>query len=314
MKPAALPATGAVLWVLALLWLRPALLIALLLLGPFVVVALAFGLVGPLRPGARWASAWRALRILQLPAAAAVAVSFHEPEGMVAAAWTLPWLAFAGLLALAALVRATGHGWRPIGELSIDAGLAFVAVGAMWLTVSRSGLTVLGFGNPIALLTAAHFNLAGIAVPVLAGLAARRLPGSLAAWSCFGAISGLPVVAAGITLHAQGVHVVNSLAVDYFAAAMMLLVAQHARLALRPGSPAVRLLFGLSAATLPVGMALAVLYAASELTGHVISIDTMVHTHAVLNAFGFAVAALLAWWATPVPESAASPVPAAASA
>jgi hypothetical protein len=258
------------------------------------------------RPGPPWEKAWSALRLVQPVAAACAAVSFHFEEGVTAALWTLPWLAFAGLVALGGLVRFLAHRGRPLAELAVDAGLAFLAVGGVWLAVSRWGQPVAGFGNPIALLTAAHFNLAGIAVPVLAGFAARRLPGRHASLVCFGAITGLPVVATGITLQAQGVERVNTVAVAYFVVAMVLLALLHARLALRPGPAAHRFLLALSAASLPAGMALAMLYASSELTGFAITIDTMARTHAVINVFGFALPALAAWWAD-VPAASPSP-------
>jgi len=300
-------AAGLALWVVALLWIQPSLLVGLMLVGPFVAVPLVLALLPPPRPGAGWAKAWQALRVLQAPAAIGFALSFRHGEGTTAALWTLPWLGFAGLVALAGLVRFLRHRGRPMAEMAIDAGLAFLLVGGIWLTVSRSGQEVLGFGNPIALLTAAHFNLAGIAVPVLAGLAARRLPGRLGTLAALGAVSGLPVVAAGITLQAQGVRLVNTVAVAYFVAAMLLLAALHARLALRPAPPASRLLWGLSAAALPVGMALAMAYAASEVTGYAISVGTMARTHAVINVFGFALPALVAWWVVDQEEPSPSP-------
>lgn len=286
---------GLALWGASGLWLRPSLLVFLLLFGPFVVVPLVMGLLPAPRDGPRWDQAWNALRWLQLPAALAIVPAFRADAGLLAAAWTVPWLGFAGLVALCALVRFISHRMRPLAEVAIDAGLAFLFVGAIWLTVSRSGETVLGFGDPIALLTAAHFNLAGIAVPVIAGLAARRLPGQLASLTAFGAISGLPVVAAGITLQAQGVRYVNTLAVGYFVVAMVLLAVMNARLSLaEPGWP--KPLWAVSAAALPIGMALAMVYASSEITGVAIRIDTMARTHAVINVFGFTLPALAAWW------------------
>jgi hypothetical protein len=304
---------GSALWLASLLWLQPPLIVGLLLVGPFLVVPLVLAMVPAPRPGPAWEKPWSVLRLLQAPAAICVAVSFHFGEGAVAALWTLPWLGFAGLVALGGLVRFLAHRGRPLAELAVDAGLAFLAVGGVWLAVSRWGHPVAGFGNPIALLTAAHFNLAGIAVPVLAGLAARRLPGRHASLACFGAISGLPVVAAGITLQAQGVERVNTVAVAYFVAAMLVLALLHARLAVRPGPAVRRFLLGVSAASLPVGMALAMLYASSELTGLVITIETMARTHAVINVFGFALPALAAWWAD-VPDAAPAVGPRAAAA
>lgn len=297
-------ATGLALWIVLCLWLRPELMVVLLLVGPLTIVPLCLELMAPPRG---WQAYWSALRWLQLAAALAVVVSFRLPEGLAAAAWTAPWLAGAAIMALAALLRFLQRRGRPVIDLGIDAGLAFVFVGAFWLTVSRSGYSFLGFGNPIALLTAAHFNLAGIAVPLLASLAARTLGGRLSTVTVLASVSGLPVVATGITLQAQGVPHVNTLAVAYFSVGMLLLSFQHARLALRGGPVAPRALWAVAAIALPIGMVLAMAYAAAPWTGHSISIDLMLRTHAIINVFGFALPAVLAWWLARPMASPASP-------
>lgn len=304
MKVPANAIIGIPLWIAAWLWLSPPLVVGLLLGGPFVAVPLALHLIGAPRNGPTWDNAWRALQWAQLPAAVTVAIAFRFEAGLAAALWTLPWLAFAGVAALAGLVRVIGHRGRPLGELAIDAALAFLLVGGFWLTVSRWGQPVAGFGDPIALLTAAHFNVAGVVVPVAAGLCARRLPGPLATATAVVAITGMPAVAVGITLQQQGIEIVNAVAVAYFALGMLGLSLLHAHLAKEAGSPgSARLLWAISAASLPIGMALAVVYATGPLTGYGLTIDQMARSHAIVNLFGFALAAMLAWTlASPGPQ------------
>jgi hypothetical protein len=294
---------GTVVWVAVLAWIRPDLQTALLLLGPLVATPLVLGLAHPGGPRAHLRGAWRAALLLQLPAAACAAVSFSMAPGLSAAAWTLPWLAFATFLAILALLRFVGHRGWPLREDAIDAGLAFLLVGASWLTIERRGEPFLGYEGPIVFYTAAHFHFAGLVLPVLGGLAARAMPNRLSEAVCAALVVGMPFVAVGIMVEQQqGIPWVNVAAVTWFTAAAVGLILMQAGLAVRPGPAAARLLWGLSAACLPVGMALASLFVYGNAFGGLrLTYDQMVHTHAILNVLGFAVPGLVAWTVAGVP-------------
>ena len=84
---------------------------------------------------------------------------------------------------------------------SIDAGCAMLPIGGGWLVLSRLGVSVLGFEEPIILLTAVHFHYAAFATLVLVGLAGRfTRDGAAYRAIAAGAVSGPPLLAAGITL------------------------------------------------------------------------------------------------------------------
>jgi uncharacterized protein (UPF0548 family) len=297
---------GLALWVASLAALHPPVQVAIFLAGPLVAAPLALGLAHPGGPRAPLRGRWAVALALQLPAAAGVVASFALAPGAPAALWTLPWLAFAVLLALLALLRFLEHGARPLPEVAVDAGLAFLLVGAFWLTFSRWGKPFLGFGEPIEFLTAAHFHFAGLVLPVLGGLAGRALPGRLAALTALGVVAGMPLVAVGIITQQQGIMWVNQAAVSILALATLGVIALQSRLAVGRGPVLARALWGVSAAALPVGMTLAVLWAYGGFGQVSLSVDGMVRTHAVLNVFGFALPGLLAWTLAGVPEPAPS--------
>ena len=292
-------------WLVALAWIQPPLEVALLLLGPLVAAPLVLGLAHPGGPRANLEGRWKVALALQLPAALCVAVSFALPVGGQAAAWTLPWMAFAVLLVGLAFLRFLEHGFRPAAEIAVDAGLAYLLVGAFWLTFSRWGQPFLGYAEPIEFLTAAHFHFAGLALPVLGGLASRALPGRFSAAIALGLVAGMPLVAAGISTQRYGIEWVNVFGVAWITVAAVGLIVLQARLALRPGPASPRFLWGLSAAALPVGMTLASLYASGRIGGPVqLTVEQMVRTHAVVNVFGFALPALVAWTLAGAPEAA----------
>src|SRR5262249_31700122 len=136
---------------------------------------------------------------LQLPAAMLLGGAFLLPQGFLAAALAVPWLALTGLIALIGLGRIWQHGHGPLHELCMDAGLVYVAVGGAWAVLDRLGTRPLGFESVIVLLTAIHFHYAGFVLPIVTGLAIREVGGRVAWGAGVGVIVGVPVVAAGIT-------------------------------------------------------------------------------------------------------------------
>src|SRR5262249_54537538 len=135
-----------------------------------------------------------------------VVIAFLTPAGTLAALLASGWLLLAGLAALSGLLRLLARRNARADELCIDAGLLYLPVGAVWLLFSRAGLSPLGFGDTIVILTAVHFHYAGFAAPILAGLAGRWIAAVRPVlWPLFrlvavGVIAGIALVAAGITL------------------------------------------------------------------------------------------------------------------
>ena len=292
---------GAAVWLLLVLFRHPSPFesdwaVLILLLGALVIVPLGLRLVTDLQ--GTTAKLWRIAVLLQLPAALLLVVSFAQSRGTLAAALTLPWLATTGVIALTGLLRAWSRGWRPIEELCFDAGLMYLVVGGGWTVLSRFGFHPMGFEDVIVLLTGIHFHYAGFALPIITGLAARRLRTGPARLGAAGVILGVPLVALGITARqvAWGSWIeVGSTWV--MSVAGLLTASLLLRLAVRNDGPgAARLLWTVAAVALTFGMVLSMLYGSRSLYPiAALDIPWMRAFHGTANALGTGLAGLLAW-------------------
>ena len=175
--------------------------------------------------------------------------------------------------------------------------MLYLPVGGVWLIASRWGSEFLGFGEPIVLLTAAHFHFSGFVLPLLAGFAARVLPGVHARVTVLGVVSGVPLVALGIALSPGGFRLLELLATGWLFAATVLLAGLQFRVAGRSGDTPAALLLTLSGCSLVAAMMLAVTYALGTFLGEFwLDIPTMVRFHATSNVFGFALPGIASWF------------------
>lgn len=302
MRPFALAAAvGLVLWLAAALLLRPGWAELLLLLGPTVVVPLGLGCVAPRAPR-RLPGRWRLAAWSVEPCALALCAAFALPAGGIAALLALPWLLSTTLVALLGILHWVEHGGRLAPERAADAGLIFLAVGGAWTLASRWGMEPFGFREPIVLLTGAHFHFAGFALPLLCGLAAGVQPGRLAGAAALGVVTGVPLVAIGITVGASGWLGLELAAAAWLGGATALVALLQVRAAQRRRGSAPAALLVLSGVSLAAAMGLAVAYALGRWLGTPwLDIETMVRFHATANVFGFSLAGLLAWTLEPAP-------------
>lgn len=277
----------------------------------------------------------RLLRIagaVHLPAALLLTVAYGLGQGRISAGLALPWLGFAGLVALAGVLRIARRGARGYredpGGLVADAGLAYLAVGAAWAVADRLGWRPLDFSPVIVLLTAVHFHYAGFVLPIVAGLAIRRSgvaaggshrPGRVARLAGLLTVLGVPAVAVGITGSQVGLGTwlgtgIEAAAAWTMAAGGLLVAWLHLRLATGPaaglaadgGAPtAARALWAVAAVALAAGMVLAALYGARFLVPGVrwLDIGWMQALHGAANSLGFALPALAGWWLVEVRPS-----------
>ena len=266
-----------------------------LALAPLVLVPLALrtAVSGPLGASARrltTTAIW-----LQPVGALLFAVSLVVPSpALLAAALATPWLAVTGLLGLAALARTRVRSGLTLPETAIDAGFAYVSVGAIALLLAHLDLTF-WFDRVIIRLTAVHFHYAGFVLPVAAGLTGRHLGDHSRGFR-----TAVGVILVGPALIAVGIAfspLVEVVAVSVFTVAVAAFgVVVLSRVI--PTCPQLQgLLLGIAAVALPISMALALGYGVSTFTGRSLglTISTMVALHGSLNAFGFGLCATLGW-------------------
>jgi len=288
-------AFGGAAWLaLAGVWAVGALgLIELLfLLAPLVTVPLGMALIAGDRPTAFL----RTARTVQPWAAAAAAASFFVPAGTWAALLAVPWLGVAALVGLEGLSRCFRGGWARFLD---TAAMLFLPVGGAWLFISRSGRTdlVMGFPEPIVLLTAVHFHFTAFVGPILAaraGAASSFCPGSrfLFRLSGPGIVLATPLLAVGFVVSER----LKLAAVLVLCASFMGVALLSLRALPRLNGRWPRLLLGISGATVIVGMAFAAIFELGSYTGAAwLSIPQMARTHGFLNGVGFGVCGLLAW-------------------
>lgn len=274
------PILGGLSWLAALALLQPNWPIAILLLAALVLVPLALELVDEARPWILW------------PALPLIVACGLEP-GHLAAAFSLPWLCATAWIALAGrrrLLRAAA-----LGDVAIAFGMLYLVVGGGWTVLARFGARPLNFSGVIVGATAVHFHYAGFVLPILTGLSARHTPGRSARLACLGVVTGVPLVAVGITLSVFTATIFEALAAWLLVATCWLVAVRQLHEAAHAPVEAAWLL-ALSAVALVVGISFAAVYAYGQLAGiEALSIPLMYRLHGAVNAFGFALPGLLGW-------------------
>ena len=284
----------------------PSLIDVLLVLAPLLLVPLGLRLVGPSDGVPRLLL--RTALVIQPFAALAVVASFLEPVGWTAGLLTAPWLLLGGVATLAGLVRLVGGRPFTLPRLIVAAALAYLAVGAGWLALSRAGIQPLGLAPVIVELTAVHFHYAGFAACLMAALTIETLGNVAPHWRRLALVASLlivagsPLVAAGFTLSSRLIQAAGAVVIA--SGVLGLAAVQYGVVArrLRPGKAA--LLLRLSAASVVLPMALAVEYSVGRLLGlPTLDTQTMALIHGDLNAVGFVGLRLLGWWLNPARRS-----------
>jgi uncharacterized protein (UPF0548 family) len=287
---------GLAVWVTALVFLQPEWAAALLLFGALVIVPLGLALLHDAEERGQVSVSRGGIVYFQIAAAACLTASFAmSAPGPIAAALSLPWLCFTLWIAAIGLLRLLQSSRLSLDACCLDAAMIFLAVGGVWTTASRYGARLMGFNEPIVLLTGAHFHFAGFALPLLTGLVGRNLQSVPARIAAAGVIAGVPLTAVGITVGSR-LPLVEALTSWELAAACMLVAFLYFRLAIRPGPATFRLPLLVSGMSLLAGMGLAAAYALGVYTKqNWLDIPTMIRWHASINALGFALPGLLAW-------------------
>lgn len=266
----------------------------LFLLAPLVAVPLAIPMLGP-----GWAA--RLARRIVWPGALAALGSFLVPRGLLAAGLASLWLMVLIVLALHGLTLLRPP--RTSSRVALAAGCLLVLVGGFWLVVSRLGARLLGFEEPIPLLTAVHFHYAAFATLTLIGRAGTRLRSRAHTAIVAAMIAGMPLVAAGISftpvLEVVGAALI-AVALSAFAVLTLVQIVPHA--GFRAGT-----LLAVSSASILAGMTCALAWALGRASDwSLISLGQMARIHGPLNAIGFCLCGLLGWTLAPRNLSAVS--------
>jgi YndJ-like protein len=278
-------------------WLGP--IEVLFLLAPLVHVPLGLRVVRKLQaefsPFGRLAN-----RLLPIGAIAA-AVSFWPHTGLSAGFLASGWFFVCSLFAAEGILLFFRGGYRSAESICISVGLAYLAVGGVWLVLSRSGVTPMHFAEPIILLTAVHFHFTGFALPVvtaatgraLANRASRGVAASLFPYVAVGIVSGPAILAGGFVF---GYPLWKLLAALFLATICIVLAAQLFSVVPRIEPRSAQVLLCVSAASLIIGMVLAGAYVVGDFTQRFwLLIPRMARLHGTTNALGFAFCGLLGW-------------------
>lgn len=300
----------------------------------FVLLPLEIELAAARNRRGEFAFGYVWLRSLYGPCALCVALSFVVfPEASIAAAaFVLPWLALSLIGALHATRRLISRGAIPIAELVFDLGWIYWPVGAIWLVASRLGFELMGFPGKIVILTAVHFHFAGLAAPLIVGLAGRyleygagrnveqrdtRITRRIYRASALLVAAGIPLTAAGIAASPL-LEWCAALAIAVGLSAAMLLVVLRLVPALfrqrtrasaigdpesagRPARSIAAVLLFAASCSVFVSMWFAFRFATGEyfgdtaIAGAPVAIDAMVILHGWWNALGFAGLGIIAF-------------------
>ena len=296
---------GALLWLAAVLWnvtdLRAlAWSSALLTFAALVLFPLLIELMDEPEEMIAAKGRLNVIRWLQLPAAALLVAACAQSAGWLATALAAPWIIVTWLLAWIGAARIFHRGLRPQWMLCRDAGLLFMAVGGAWTLADRLGLHPLGFGTDIVQLTAVHFHVAGLVLPLVTSLVLREFPESrVATASGWGVLAGVPLVAIGITSTQFGYgHAAEFFAALVLAPSAMIVAVFQLGLARQSRWPvSARRLWSVAGVSLVFGMWLALLYAARAYGMPLpwLDIPWMRALHGTANALGFALCSVLGW-------------------
>ena len=271
----------------------------ILLLAPLVIVPMATDVLTRTAPFFASQILHKILR-WQLPSAALFAVAFLLPNGWFATVCVLPWVSVTFAIAAVGFGEIWRGAWRDGASFSLAAGMAYLSVAGIWAVMERLGFYPFGFNPEIVFLTIVHFHYAGFLLPVLAGLASRRLgAGVFTKITCYFTVVGVGLLAVGITLTQLGLDTNWEMASAWLMALSAAAVAaMHLRLAfLKDNALKIRLLWAMSAIALLGGMLLAGLYGSRFLAQIPwLDIPVMRALHGSLNAIGFGLCAVWGWW------------------
>lgn len=237
-------------------------------------------------------------------AALLASFSLQDPPRATRAAFAMPWVAVAVVLAAVA-----GWRWlrqdRSLEAIVWPASLAYLVVGTVWLLLHSLRIEPVGVEPPFVLLTAVHFHYAGFTATLLAALVRRQTAAAsprLSAAMIAAVVLAPPIVALGFTF--VGVlQVIGAALLTGGLFALSWLTLRH--VVPRVTDRLARSLLVVSALAVLVPMVLALQWAIGwNFDTPALSIPMMARTHGVVNALGFTLCGVLGWRRVqPLPRS-----------
>jgi hypothetical protein len=289
-------------------WLRLDLVELLFLLAPWVVVPTALALT-PARAKSYPIGFVRSQRRLYFVAAALCTISFLYPAGTIFPGTPISRLAFSSvlpaLLATPWLLICLCIGWGGLNRLlafrtesflqfCVAVGECYIAVGGIWLLMSRAALHPAGFQEPIVLLTAVHFHFAGFLSSIFAGLTYSQLQSTK--WAkplriiLLGTLLGPGILGISFLISPK----LKLIAVILIVIGQCGLAAGMARIGTTIARGASSVLLMLAAASVAIAMIYAAIWALGEYPLQPMTdLSHMERIHGVLNSIGFGVIGLL---------------------
>jgi hypothetical protein len=287
-------------------WIRLDWIELLFLLAPWVIVPTAISHT-PALAKSYPIGVFRSQRWLWFVAAAICTSSFLHPAGITAALLASCWLLVCVCIAWGGLHRLMTSRAQSYPQFCFAVAEGYIAVGGIWLVMSRAGLHPAGFQEPIVLLTAVHFHFAGFLSSIFAGLTYGWLQST--GWAkplrvlLLGTIFGPGLLGISFLVGPK----LKLIAVTLIVIGQCGLAAGMARFGatLFLGTPISRLasphrlaglLLATAAACVVAGMVFAALWALGEYPLQPMAdLSQMERIHGTLNAAGFGVLGLLGW-------------------
>lgn len=265
----------------------------LFLFAVLVIVPLGMELAALISPGSRAGTLHHALQAIAM---LTVSIAFWLPPGRTAGVLSVMWL-------VACLTFAGKHlshaRHRPRNTLSmlVEFAYADLVLGAAWLVASRARFHVMGFQEPIILLTAVHFHYSGFAAALIAAATwhefqTRRLsmPGlQTLVWL----VAVLPFVLAAGFVASPPLRFIAAMSLSTSVTVLALI---SSWMASEWQSGPARTYLRLAALASVGAFSLAGVYAVSEyFHKDWITIPGMANSHGVLNGMGFVLLGVLGW-------------------
>ncbi len=226
-----------------------------------------------------------------------IVVSFYFERGMEAGYIGFPWVSFCLFLLIREINRIELNIEQPIGfELRLMA-LFYLFIGSLWLIADRIDYQPLGFDPMIVLLTVAHFQFASFLLLITTKWIVEFLKTKNIKWISWFVISGVLLVAIGITMTQLGFsHWIETLSVLVMVFAGFTVGFLHLLIGWQFKEALFGWLWITGGIALMIGMSLALLYGLRNIVIiPFLTIPWMYVVHGTLNAVGFAFPVILGW-------------------